>query len=262
MIGGYDTDLSTAGDFGIGADYLSGIINGSEWSKDIQKLIPFVGEDANMGEWMQTLFNLPQKSITAITTGVYDKPGNVYKEYMAPRIKERGMPADTKYLPGMLNFGADPLLAFGTLKPAQLTGRLTMETAKDIAKVTGLTYAVVANAFKKYGPKAIAYLKGMVKNPAAIDRLLYAGQKALTPSDSGKSGNTPSQNFMEQNYSDSTKVAPTKVKANTTNKAKQDTGVTYTRNDINKLVGKPGYEGYTLEELMDYYKKQGINIKD
>jgi hypothetical protein len=34
-----------------------------------------------------------------------------------------------------------------------------------------------------------------------------------------------------------------------------------TLDKIKSLVGKPGYEGYTEQELIDYYKKQGFTIK-
>lgn len=46
----------------------------------------------------------------------------------------------------------------------------------------------------------------------------------------------------------------------TQNTQPKTSGKTVTRSTIKSLVGKQGYEGYTEQELIDYYKSQGYNI--
>ncbi len=49
--------------------------------------------------------------------------------------------------------------------------------------------------------------------------------------------------------------------AKTAPKQEQPKAKTVPVSKIKSLVGKPGYEGYTEKELMDYYKSQGYNVQ-
>lgn len=48
---------------------------------------------------------------------------------------------------------------------------------------------------------------------------------------------------------------------NTSDAEPEPSGKTVTRQTLQGLVGKPGYEGYTLEELIDYYTSQGYTVE-
>ena len=217
--------------------------------KEIIDLIPFVGPDVSFGDWMGTAFDFGLKSLTKGFTGEYDRPGEIYKRDVDP---------EAFWMPVILNAAIDPTTYTGS--------KMIKSGVKGAGMAYGLAKQYIPELYqiaKKFGPKVYNAVKKLATNETGLNAAIAVIGNAVREQRANKAAED--KGTKEMLYPQKAKVDSTMVKTtvprDTIYKTKQDTGVTYTVNDIKKLVGQPGYEGYSLQELLDHYKGQGYNIK-